>query len=248
MRAILAYHSIDDSGSVISMDEATFRGHADWLADGGPSVVPLAELLARDDDEDVLALTFDDGFRSFGSTAWPILRERGLPASVFVVSGHAGGTNEWGGRREPDIPVLDLLDWDELGALDEEGVEIGSHTRGHPHLAGLDAARLEDEVAGAAEEIGMRLGRRPAGFAYPYGSLDAAAETRVSALHEWACSTELDVLGPGTPRHRLPRLDAYYYRRPGTLEAWGSARFRVRLATRQAGRRARARLAERRVR
>lgn len=239
------YHSIDASGSVISVDEAAFRGHADWLAGEGPSVVPLAELLARDDDEDRVALTFDDGFRNFGSAGWPILRERGLPATVFVVSSRAGDTNEWGGRREPGIPVLDLLDWDELGALAEEGVEIGSHTRRHARLAGLDASRLEDEVAGAAEEIETRLGRRPAGFAYPYGSLDAAVEARVASLHEWACSTELDVLDARPPRHRLPRLDAYYYRRPGTLEAWGSARFRVRLATRRAGRRARARIAER---
>lgn len=245
MRAILMYHSIDASGSVISVDEATFRGHADWLAGEGPSVVPLGELLDRDDDEELVALTFDDGFRNFGSTAWPILRERGLPATVFVVSGRTGSTNEWGGRSDPDVPVLDLLDWDEIGALAGEGVEIGSHTRTHPRLAGLDADRLEDEVAGAAEEIETRLGLRPAGFAYPYGTLDAAAERRVSSVHEWACSTELDVLGPVGPRHRLPRLDAYYYRRPGTLEAWGNARFRVRLATRQAGRRARNLLAER---
>lgn len=245
MRAILMYHSIDASGSVISVDEATFRGHADWLAGEGPSVVPLVELLARDDDEDLVALTFDDGFRNFGSTAWPILRERGLAATVFAVSGRTGSTNEWDGRSEPHIPVLDLLDWDELGTLAGEGVEIGSHTRNHPHLAGLDADRLEDEVAGAAEEIETRLGKRPAGFAYPYGSLDTVAETRVASLHEWACSTELDVLEPDAPRYRLPRLDAYYYRRPGTLEAWGNARFRVRLATRQAGRRARSLLAER---
>lgn len=245
MRAILMYHSIDSSGSVISMDEATFRGQADWFAREGPSVVSLGELLARDDDEDLVALTFDDGFRNFGSAAWPLLRERGLPATVFVVSDRAGGTNAWGGGDEPGIPTLELLDWDALGRLAEEGVEIGSHTRRHPRLAGLDAGRLEDEVAGAAEEIETRLGRRPAGFAYPYGSVDAATEACVASVHDWACSTELDVLGPGAPRHRLPRLDAYYYRRRGSLEAWGSPRFRVRLATRRAGRRARGLLAVR---
>jgi len=245
VRAILMYHSVDDTGSVISVDEETFRGHADWLAAEGPSVVPVAALLDRDDDEDLVSLTFDDGFRSFGSTAWPILRERGLPATVFVVSDRTGRTNEWGGRSEPGIPVLDLLDWDAIGRLAEEGVEIGSHTRRHPRLAGLDADRLEDEVAGAAEEIETRTGARPAGFAYPYGSLDAAAEARVSSLHDWACGTGLDVLAAGAPRFRLPRLDAYYYRRPGSLAAWGTTRFRVRLATRRAGREARSRLAER---
>lgn len=239
------YHSIDPSGSVISVDETTFRRHVDWLAGRGPSVVSLAELLAAEEGEDLVALTFDDAFANFASAAWPILRERGLPAAVFVVSGRAGLTNDWEDRADPRIPTLDLLDWDTLGRLAEEGVEIASHTRHHPRLAGLDAARLEDEVAGAAREIESRLGRRPAGFAYPYGSLDAASEAAVSGLHDWACSTELDVLGPAAPRHRLPRLDAYYYRETGALEAWGTTRFRVRLAARRAGRRARRRLAER---
>ena len=34
MKAILTYHSIDESGSVISIPEATFRRHVAWLAAG----------------------------------------------------------------------------------------------------------------------------------------------------------------------------------------------------------------------
>jgi len=245
VRAILTYHSIDPSGSAISVDETTFRGHLDWLADGGPSVVPLGELLEREDDEDAVSLTFDDGFGNFGSTAWPLLRERGLAATLFVVVDHVGRNNDWGGRSEPGIPGLDLLDWDELGRLVEDGLEIGSHTRRHLRLAGLDAGSLEDEVAGAAAEIESRLGRRPPGFAYPYGSLDEGAEMVVAREHEWACSTRLGVLELDSPRFRLPRLDAFYYRRPGRLEAWGTAGFRVRLAARRAGREARVMLAGR---
>lgn len=246
MRAILTYHSVDDSGSVISVDAATFRGHAEWLADAGPSVVSVGELLARRGrDEDLVALTFDDGFANFGSVAWPILRERGLPATVFVVTDRVGRTNEWEDGADPGVPILDLLGWDELGRLAEEGVEVASHTRRHPRLAGLSSDRLADEVAGAAETIASRLGRRPAGLAYPYGSVDSAAEAAASDAHDWACATDLDVLDGGAPRHRLPRLDAFYYRRRGYLEAWGTAAFRVRLATRRAGRRARARLAGR---
>ena len=34
MRAILTYHSVDETGSVISIDERTFRRHVAWLAKG----------------------------------------------------------------------------------------------------------------------------------------------------------------------------------------------------------------------
>lgn len=239
MRAILTYHSIDPSGSVISVDEATLRRHAEWLAAAPPRAVTMEELLTDPDGEDRIAVVFDDAFENFGSAAWPILRDLGIPATVFVVTGRAGGRNDWGGVREPGIPTLPLLDWDALGRLAEEGVHVGSHTREHPRLAGLEPDRLAEEVAGSAEDLEARLGRRPAGFAYPYGSVDAAAESTVEKAYAWACTTELSTLEGGEPAHLLPRLDAYYLRRPGQLEAWGTGTFRARLSLRRAARAAR---------
>ena len=45
--AILTYHSIDDSGSVISVSPEAFRRQMQMLADSGTPVVPLAEVLRR---------------------------------------------------------------------------------------------------------------------------------------------------------------------------------------------------------
>jgi len=242
MRAILTYHSIDGSGSVISVDEETFRHQADWLAAGHVSVVSVPELLEMNPRDEGLAITFDDAFENFGGIAWPILRERELPASVFIVAGHVGGSNDWGGSFAPDIPELPLLDWSGLEGLAEDGVAIGSHTSTHPHLADQVPARVEEEVTGAAAEIERRLGVRPEGFAYPYGSVGEVAERVVSRTHAWACTTELAPLRSSDAPHRLPRLDAYYFRRAGQLESWGSPRFRARLGIRQAARTVRARV------
>ncbi|MDX1577175.1 MAG: polysaccharide deacetylase family protein [Gemmatimonadota bacterium] len=244
MRAILTYHSIDPSGSAISTDTATFRRQIEWLAGSDVPVVSVDALLAMEDVEEGVALTFDDAFENFGSVAWPLLRDRGLPATVFVVSDHVGGSNDWGGREEPGIPTLPLLGWDDLGRLAEQGVTVGSHTRTHPRLAGLEPDRLQDEVEGSAAAIERELGKRPNGFAYPYGSVDGASAGTVEGAYAWACTTELAAVEAEDSRHRLPRLDAYYFRDAGRLEAWGSARFRVRLAVRRVLRRARARLVE----
>lgn len=47
--------------------------------------------LARDDlSEDAVAITFDDGYRSFKHLAFPILKSLGLPATMFLASDFVG--------------------------------------------------------------------------------------------------------------------------------------------------------------
>src|SRR5262245_53682892 len=82
MKAILTYHSIDDSGSVISVDAATFRAHIEWLVKQKIAVVPLDRLREMSDDTHAVALTFDDGFENFATGAWPVLRDYALPVTV----------------------------------------------------------------------------------------------------------------------------------------------------------------------
>jgi peptidoglycan/xylan/chitin deacetylase (PgdA/CDA1 family) len=241
VKAILTYHSIDPSGSVISLDGARWREHARWLASGAARVVPLERILddLADDGDDAVAVTFDDGFANFATEAWPPLRERGLPVTVFVVSGHAGATNSWGGRGAAGIPTLPLLDWDALGRLAEEGVTIGAHSGTHPDLRGLSDQALADELEGAADRIAAETGRRPASFAYPYGARDRRVTAAAGRSYRLCCTTELRALRPAESPAALPRLDSYYFRMPGQLESWGSARFRRYLWLRARARRVR---------
>lgn len=239
MRAILTYHSIDPSGSVISVDPAAFRRHAEWLASSGPPVVPVSRLLELPGESEAIALTFDDAFENFGDVAWPILAEHELPATVFVVSERTGTTNDWRGVPEPEIPSLPLLDWGALGRLAEAGVEIGSHTCRHAALAGAGPGVLADELGRSADRIESEIGVRPRGLAYPYGSHDDDAVDAAGRVYDWACTTELAPVSAEDSPHRLPRLDAFYLRRPGQLEAWGTPWFRARLSVRRAARRAR---------
>ena len=243
MRAILTYHSVDDSGSVISMAESVFRRHAAWLGSGAVRATGVEELLTLDPEEEAVAITFDDGFANFESAAWPILQEYGLPATLFVVADRVGGTNAWGRETGPAVPELPLLDWTSLASLAESGVELGSHTRRHPRLPGLEPGRLEDEVVGSAEAIEKHTGVSPAGFAYPYGALDEPSQRAVENCYSWACTTELTWLTHDVRPHRLPRLDSYYYRNSGLIERWGSSAFRRHLWLRGHARSLRARMA-----
>ena len=248
MKAILTYHSIDDSGSAVSVAPDAFRRHVRWLASGRVRVVTVSELRGLPPDADAVSLTFDDGVASFGDVAAPLLAEHGLPATVFVVSDRAGATSAWqdaaAARRGPRVPAFPLLDWPALRRLAGGGlVELGAHTRTHRDLTRLRGAMLADEIEGCAARITAETGRRPAALAYPYGEVNAAALAVVARSYEWACTTELRPLASGDRPHLLPRLDAYYLQAPGALEAWGTAAFRRRLWLRAGARRVRRTLA-----
>ena len=250
LRAVLTYHSLDDSGSPISIEPASFAAHVRWLASSSVRVVALETLVREvrggDDAGDAVALTFDDGFANFGEHAAPLLAELGLPATVFVVSAHAGRTNAWGGTPDDGIPTLPLLDWQALGRLSECGIALGGHTRTHARLDALSGAALEDEIAGGAEDMVAQLGRRPTAFAYPYGATSHDATRCVGRHFEVGVTTQFLPLGTGDDAVLLPRLDAYYFRRPDGLRHWGSVRFRAYLRVRATARAARA--ASRRMR
>jgi len=239
VRAILTYHSIDSSGSPVSVSEQAFRAHVRFLGSGRVSVVPLADLSSMPDDRDAVALTFDDGFKNFATSGQPVLKEMGFPATIFVVADAVGGTNAWGGRAVPGIPTLPLMDWGELESATDAGFEIGAHTRTHPDLTALQPSQLEDETAGSAERIGAELGQRPARFAYPYGAVNDAVASFVREKFDQAVTTELRPLRTGEDRALLPRLDAWYFRNAGQLEEWGSPAFRRRIWIRAQGRRVR---------
>ena len=92
-RAILTYHSLDDSGSVISLSPAIFRRQMRSLFERGITVASPEDLAVGrglEERNPGVSLTFDDGFENFYTEAFPALSEYRLPATVFLVAGAVG--------------------------------------------------------------------------------------------------------------------------------------------------------------
>jgi peptidoglycan/xylan/chitin deacetylase (PgdA/CDA1 family) len=123
-------------------------------------------------------ITFDDGYRDFATVAWPLLQRYGFSAVVFAVSGRVGMTNDWdpGAMGGPE-----LMDWEELRRLRDQGVEIGSHSVSHPRLAHLAPADVVREAALSRATIQRELERPVIAFAYPFGDHDPAIQHLVGA-------------------------------------------------------------------
>lgn len=225
MKAILTYHSIDDTGSVISTPPAVFREHHRWLVSRRVKTLSLDEIVAAPDEgDDAVAVTFDDGFLN-GKEPIRALLADGVPVTIFAVSGHIGGTNAWGGVAQRGIPALPLLGWGDLEDLVAAGASIGAHTRTHASLVGLPGDRLDAELAGCADDLERRLGVRTPHVAYPFG--DVSDEVAARAAHRFGggYTTEFDFLRAEAPPLRRPRLDMYYFRSPSAWAGWGGDAF-----------------------
>jgi peptidoglycan/xylan/chitin deacetylase (PgdA/CDA1 family) len=229
MRAILTYHSVDESGSAISVSGAAFEAHRRWLTSGVVRNTSLADILSRPDDgQHEAAITFDDGVANIRPPI-ELLLDAGIKPTVFVVTGHVGRTNAWGGRDQPGIPRLPLLTWDELGELSSRGVAIEAHSRTHPSLTGLSPAQQEEELGGCSDDLRKHLGVRATVVAYPYGDLNSAVVTCAAKWFSHGVTTNMAPLAASSRPMLLPRLDMYYYRAPRAIESWGSSGFKVRL-------------------
>jgi peptidoglycan/xylan/chitin deacetylase (PgdA/CDA1 family) len=69
-------------------------------------------------------------------------------------------------------PVCPVLEWDELRALAAEGVALAPHTRTHPRLDRVAAARAREEIAGSRVDLQREIGQCPPAFAFPAGGCD----------------------------------------------------------------------------
>jgi len=142
---------------------------------------PIAAGEVLSADPRALHVTFDDAYRSV-ATVIPSLRTLGVPVTVFVCSNYAAG------GMPLDVPELALeaatrpselatMEWDELRALAEDGVEIASHTASHAHLTRLGDTELRFELTESRDRIENELQRECRFLAYPYGEEDKRVRT-----------------------------------------------------------------------
>lgn len=194
--SILCYHSISNAYLDTAVTPEAFDQHLTILEKSGANFVSLQQILAWRAGAGTLprravALTFDDGYRDFRSTALPILRKHNAPATVFVVGDNAAFCARFGND-------LSLLTSDECESIRTDPlVEMGYHSRTHADLAEISAADLEQECA---PRFDARF------FAYPGGrSSDAAINAVKNGGYAAALSIKRGLVSRGSNLFLLPR-------------------------------------------
>ncbi len=233
---LLMYHGLGGEDGVAP---DAFESQLDRLA-AARRVVPLGDAVAALGTQaagGLASVTFDDGYRDFVELALPRLAARAMHATLFVPAGFLGGHNAW---DEGLHPRREILDEDQLRAIDPQRAAIGAHGFSHCRLAGLDDAALARETRDAKARLEAVWGHEVRHFAYPYGQLDdfdGRAERAVrDAGFEAACSTHFGRGSTPADRHRLRRVgvgpdddDARFARKLSgaydwcaTKERWGA--------------------------
>lgn len=220
---VLMYHQVDTPRTAREARFCTspqaFTAQMDWLRDNGYEPVTLDDVAAHIRGEQVISrnavhVTFDDGFVGVLEHALPVLQERHIPATLFVVSRRVATTNDWMHVR--GFPRRALLSVSQLRLMAEEGVTMGSHTCTHARLPDLSTEDAMNEIEQSRAELEDMLGRTVRHFAYPYGAFNEAVRAQVIAAgYRSACSTRSGFNRPGEDVFLIRRIDVY-----GTDRLW----------------------------
>jgi peptidoglycan/xylan/chitin deacetylase (PgdA/CDA1 family) len=203
---ILMYHGVADVAEdpyQLYVTPSRFAEQMTWLKRQGlrgVGIGTLVDAMRAGQAHGLVGISFDDGYVSVLESALPELLRHGFTASMFIISDLLGGTNQW-----DEGPVWPLMSAEQVRELATAGMEIASHSATHVRLSRVGADRLEAEISGSRASLSELMGVPVRGFAYPWGSNDAAARRAVSdAGYEYACAVETPVAELGLMT--LPRI------------------------------------------
>ena len=171
---ILLYHHVNtDTPTSTSISPTDFKAHLQLIDERGYRVKPLSQLLTELDNggtaDKAVAITFDDAYISVYQTAFPLLKKRGWPFTVFV------------NAQSVDEQQTLQMNWDQLRELADYGAEIGNHSLTHAHLVRYLQnethsewlARMDHEIVENERRLNCEIPQRSQGeqrlFAYPFG-------------------------------------------------------------------------------
>jgi len=165
---VLAYHKVDErmEWGITRSTPGQFRRHIAAIVDAGYRLVTLGEWFDHQQDESLVALTFDDGYESVYQHALPILEQYDARATIFVITNYIGTENTWdvnyGGLcfrhlREYQIREMALA-----------GHEFASHTHNHSILTRISHAQLRRELAMSKNILESLTGSPVQFVAYPF--------------------------------------------------------------------------------
>ena len=181
-------------------------------------IIPLSELCnnyllkGKNVPKDAVALTFDDGYFDNYERAFPLLRDLGLPATIFCTTKFLDGywpEHDWGGIEKK------MLNGPAISKMCKFGITFESHGHSHNPLTKLNSEEIDEELSASKNTLYQLTGREPLYLSYPFGSYDATVVERVK---QCGFSAAFTVWSEDRDRFAINRLPIH--RRDGTWRLW----------------------------
>lgn len=185
---VLMYHHFDQDPDSVTVTPERFREHLDALIQAGYETITEEDLYQYKTNphyklpKKPLLITIDDGYESNYSIAYPLLKDKGLRATIYIITSYRG--------QQPGY--LRHFGWEEAKEMYDSGViNIESHTHNlHQYVtqgktqkaailarqANEDEAsykkRILDDLKTSRELIRQHIGKESISLAYPFGAYD----------------------------------------------------------------------------
>ncbi|WPP40099.1 polysaccharide deacetylase family protein [Paenibacillus hunanensis] len=224
--AVLMYHdmsSTEKGGDIITPD--LFAAQLDFLRSKGMNFITLEQFRSFMEGapipENAVLVTFDDGYENFYTTAYPIMKERGISGVSFVITG------DFSKKAMVYTPHMTRQEIQSMLAADPN-TEVQPHTN-HLHYKtsettdaltaplvtdgvtespGTYLARISGDLASCIDQL-KSLNKRPVDtFAYPYGLYTPEVQEVVKdAGIKYAFTTTLGLASRNDDPYAIPRIN-----------------------------------------
>ncbi|WP_027634636.1 polysaccharide deacetylase family protein [Clostridium hydrogeniformans] len=161
---VLYYHSIYDNPKKdeLIVSKEMFREQMKYLKDNNYKTLTLTQLqeYIRDNKEvpeKSVAITFDDGWGDNYENAYPVLREYGFNATIFVITSMVDNHHLY-------------LKSKEIKEMSENGIEIGSHTVNHDNLIEISKEKRKKTLEDSKKSLEDIIKKQVTSIAYPFGT------------------------------------------------------------------------------
>jgi len=197
---ILMYHYIrnaegeDNLGKKLSVSPENFEAQLEWLKENGYETLKMADL--SDPKKKVLSeiyatnkkpvvLTFDDGYLDAYTDAYPILKKYDFTGTFYIIKNFVGKDR--------------YMNQTQINKMEQNGMEIGSHTLSHPNLAISSPGKVRKELAESITESKV--------LCYPSGRYNQEVIDLVKeAGYANAVTTKYGIVNESSNPYELPRV------------------------------------------
>jgi peptidoglycan/xylan/chitin deacetylase (PgdA/CDA1 family) len=172
MPSILMFHRVDTQipttrlGRELTVSPLQLRDELAYIADHHLRAVSVDDFLEasrlHEPTQDMVILTFDDGYEDQYSEALPILLQYGARATFFITTGNVGTRNH--------------LTWPQIRTMFREGMSIGGHNVNHVDLAALTRSQQRRQINGCLQALRTHAQIEADTYAYPGGTFNRTTE------------------------------------------------------------------------
>lgn len=188
-----------------------FSAHLSYLEKNNYQVWPLEKIVAHLKNglaipDRTVAITFDDGHISMLKHAYPRLKKRGWPFTVFIYT------------DAMDQHPKHYISWDQMRDMRQHGASFANQSKTHDHLIRRRkketttawTARVRADIEHAQQriqdELGDNLDVPPMLFSYPYGEYNLALANIVAELGYVGIGEQSGPAGQYSDLRVLPRF------------------------------------------